>query len=746
MTLANSKSTLAKLLAQENLSVEHRNVSTAYFDPKNRVLVLPIWKEMSTELYDLLVGHEVGHAWETPAEGWHTAVTSHPKGFKSYLNVIEDARIEKAIKSRYPGLRSAFYKAYKELIEKDFFGIADVDINGLALIDRINLHYKVGPFMNVHFSSDEQAILTDIDNASHWDDVLRIAKSLYELRKEEMQTNSFDDFEYEPGEDGEDGEDEGGDYDIDSEYDSDFSDEDEDGDEDLDSKRKQYRGMTRDIDPESFTDKVFRQKEETLISDEIRPYCYVNLPLVNTKDFIVSYKKVYEQSAWTSVDNYQTFVKEQVANATYDMTLKEGDAFNPTTLLSEYKETNSRFIQYLVKEFELKRNAAQFARASVSKTGELDVEKVFAYKFKEDLFKRVTKIPFGKNHGMVMFVDWSGSMTNNITSTIEQTLILADFCRKVNIPFEVYAFTNCDAGFESHLGFSKNAKIRYSRRSKDLCLEDRSFRLLQLLSNTMDSKQYRTAQTRLLQYGKVYEYYLKDRYNHTDASIARFRERQLPLELRLAGTPLNEALVLANYIIPEFKTAYRLDVVNTIFLTDGEANDTDMLVVIDEKNGEQRSYGRMISSEYNASKHKGYNLIITDKETGKVGYAKPREHMTTALLRLLKERTGTNLVGYYISSYTSRNGIKGFLGTAGQPTENVDSIYTFMRKNKFYDLKDAGYDKYFLVNNKDLIVENSELSVEKDSSKKDIMKAFITNQKKKLINRVLLNKFIAEIA
>ena len=290
MTLANSKSTLAKLLAQENLAVEHRNVSTAYFDPKNRVLVLPIWKEMSTELYDLLVGHEVGHAWETPAEGWHTAVTSHPKGFKSYLNVIEDARIEKAIKSRYPGLRSAFYKAYKELIEKDFFGIADVDINGLALIDRINLHYKVGPFMNVRFSSDEQEILTDIDNASHWDDVLRIAKSLYELRKEEMQTNSFDDFEYEPGEDGEDGEDEDGDYDIDSEYDSDFSDEDEDGDEDLDSKRKQYRGMTRDIDPESFTDKVFRQKEETLISDEIRPYCYVNLPLVNTKDFIVSYK------------------------------------------------------------------------------------------------------------------------------------------------------------------------------------------------------------------------------------------------------------------------------------------------------------------------------------------------------------------------------------------------------------------------------------------------------------------------
>lgn len=743
MTLANSKSTLAKLLAQENLTVEHRNVSTAYFDPKNRLLVLPIWKEMSNELYDLLVGHEVGHAWETPSDGWHNAVTSHPKGFKSYLNVIEDARIEKAIKNRYPGLRSPFYKAYKELVEKDFFGIAEVNINGLALIDRINLHYKVGPFMNVQFSSDEQQILKDIDNASQWEDVLKIAKYLYELRKEEMRTMSFDEIDFEDNEAGEE-QDDDGDYDIDSSYE--YEDSEEDGDEDTDSERKQYRGLVKDIDPESFTDKVFRQKEETLISDEIRPYCYLNLPLVNTKDFIVSYKKVYDPVSWALVDDYQSVINEQVSFGSYDLTVEEGNAFNPTTLLTEYKETNSRFIQYLVKEFELKRNAAQFARASVSKTGELDVEKVFAYKFKEDLFKRVTKIPFGKNHGMVMFVDWSGSMTNTITSTIEQTLILADFCRKVNIPFDVYAFTNCDAGFESQMGFPKNAKIRYSRRSKDLCLEDRSFRLLQLLSNSMDSKQYRTAQTRMLQYGKVYEFYANDRYNHTAASTARLRERQLPLGLRLAGTPLNEALVLANYIVPEFKKAYRLDVVNTIFLTDGEANDTDMLVIVEEKNGEQRSFGRTLSSEYNASKYKGYNVIINDKETGKVGYAKPREHITTALLRLLKERTETNLVGYYISQYTHRNGIKGFLTTAGQPTENVDTIYSFIKKNKFYDLKDAGYDKYFLVNNKDLIVENSELSVEKDSSKKDIMKAFITNQKKKLINRVLLNKFIAEIA
>ena len=144
MSLQTSKSTLAKLLAQENIMVEHRKSPTAYFDPKNRVLTLPIWKDMSNDLYDLLVGHEVGHAWETPPEGWHTHVTSNPPGFKSYLNVIEDARIEKKIKARYPGLKSSFYAGYKELMDKDFFGIHKNShkISKLPLIDRINLHYK----------------------------------------------------------------------------------------------------------------------------------------------------------------------------------------------------------------------------------------------------------------------------------------------------------------------------------------------------------------------------------------------------------------------------------------------------------------------------------------------------------------------------------------------------------------------------------------------------------------------------
>ena len=92
--IQNQKSGLAKLMATENLTVQHAKTNTASFDPKNRILTVPIWEKTSTELYDLLVGHEVGHAIDTPADGWHGAVHDRGQNYKGFLNVVEDARIE----------------------------------------------------------------------------------------------------------------------------------------------------------------------------------------------------------------------------------------------------------------------------------------------------------------------------------------------------------------------------------------------------------------------------------------------------------------------------------------------------------------------------------------------------------------------------------------------------------------------------------------------------------------------------
>ena len=120
----NAKSYLAKLLATENISVEHKKVKTAYFDVKSRLLVLPIWKDMNEDITDLLIAHEVGHALFTPQDGWEDAVIER-KIPKSFCNVIEDARIEKLIKRRYPGLSQSFIKGYRDLINNDFFGTKD---------------------------------------------------------------------------------------------------------------------------------------------------------------------------------------------------------------------------------------------------------------------------------------------------------------------------------------------------------------------------------------------------------------------------------------------------------------------------------------------------------------------------------------------------------------------------------------------------------------------------------------------
>ena len=150
MTQQEIKGNLARLLATENLVVEHKVVETASFDVDRRVLTLPIW-QVSGRVYDMLVGHEVGHALFTPCEDWADA-TECPK---SYLNICEDARIEKLMKRKFPGLNKDFYHGYQQLNQRDFFGIQETDVETLNLIDRVNLYFKIGAWIDISFSVSE---------------------------------------------------------------------------------------------------------------------------------------------------------------------------------------------------------------------------------------------------------------------------------------------------------------------------------------------------------------------------------------------------------------------------------------------------------------------------------------------------------------------------------------------------------------------------------------------------------------
>lgn len=189
MFTKNSKSLLAKLMAEEDISVQHKNIETAYFDVKNRVLALPLWKDMSGTLYDLLVGHEVGHALYTPSEEG-VLENAIKRSNKAFVNVIEDARIEKLMKRKFPGLRSSFFKGYDELHDRDFFGIQQSDFGNMSFIDKINVFFKYPSNqydLKGYFTAEELPFLKMVAETETFAEVADVAEKIFNFISEKVK-------------------------------------------------------------------------------------------------------------------------------------------------------------------------------------------------------------------------------------------------------------------------------------------------------------------------------------------------------------------------------------------------------------------------------------------------------------------------------------------------------------------------------------------------------------------------------
>ena len=293
------KGNLARLLATENLVVEHRNVPTAQFDVDRRVLTLPNWDKASNIVYDMLVGHEVGHALFTPNEDW----TKKVKVPHSYVNVIEDVRIEKLMKRKYPGIRKSFSGGYAELNALDFFEVADEDLSKFAFIDRINLHYKVGASAMIPFTEEEKVFVTRAENTETFDEVLTLAddirkfvKASQEEKKQESNDESLD---------GNFGSQNNGDFNPDSDSESqqpsnsDTTDEGIDEESDIDDPNfdeNNLGGSEGGLHWEGETQEKFDKKTESLSDTGYgRDTNYVEIPdKINLDKFMVDWKVIHD--------------------------------------------------------------------------------------------------------------------------------------------------------------------------------------------------------------------------------------------------------------------------------------------------------------------------------------------------------------------------------------------------------------------------------------------------------------------
>ena len=701
------KGTLAKLLATENLTVEHRRVSTAYFDVDKRVLCLPIWKTASNTVYDLLVGHEVGHALYTPNEDFTGAK-------KSFMNVLEDARIERMMKVTYPGLRKSFFEGYKELWDQDFFGVKDQDPQTLSLIDRINLYFKGNP--DIPFTDEELVWVKRAEKTITFQDVVDLAKELYDFCADKQEEKECPptpaskdgmqqaDDEIESSDDGQ-SEQQSEEWPTESDPEEDHRNDRDFTSDDAELEVPSYQGGEDVDETKSVTDEALAQALESLVDDNAKEWVYLSTPDPKVDDYIVPFS-VTQQKLFDYFydEDRDTTWKENVQYAV--------DHYNA------FKKDTQKTVSYLCKQFEMKKSADEYRRAATSKTGVLDTNKLHTYKYNDDIFKKVTVIPEGKNHGLVMYLDWSGSMQHQLLDTLKQTYNLIWFCKKSGIPFRVYAF-------QSGYGFNDIDAENASRKEGELSIAS-DFRLLEFFSSRQNKQSLEKSMQ--LVYAQVF-------------AMGGWRLSYLS-EYTLGGTPLAEAVYCTRNIVANLKKVERVSKVNVICLTDGEANPMSYVHQFEEDHpyraGEYK-YQYLCHS-------RGKIFFLRDPKTGYTRKISHHPYVTTKeIVSFYREITDYNWIGIRLCS-------KGDLTKLVREfaEDQLVAIDKQWKKERFASIKDrAGFTESFFMPDKNTGHGSMDLEVKQKkevATKAELTRAFKKHMGSKMTNKTILNAFIDQIA
>ena len=353
-----------------------------------------------------------------------------------------------------------------------------------------------------------------------------------------------------------------------------------------------------------------------------------------------------------------------------------------------------------------------------SRTGVLDTAKLHTYRYNEDLFKKVTNLPEGKNHGMIFLLDWSGSMSNCLFDTVKQVLQLTWFCQKVGIPYRVYAFTNSiysnnyydrtEDKFEEKLG-----KISFNQ----------GFGLLEMLSSDGNKQEKDRSALALWRNAGV---------NSTQPKTwTRIYSMGCPSILGLSGTPLMEAIAAMHSVLPQFIKKTGAEKVSLSILTDGEAA--------------QPSYNckrAQLSDNLFRNSFNG-RCQLRDRKTGRV-YARkdnPLEQTNIFIQNLKDSFRQVQMLGFRLITPRDTSGYFRMIQYMGFITEFSDEAIKRFRKQKFYEVTQSPYDKLFVMPTTAIVDDNPLEDLKEDATKAQVGAAFKKMFKNKASNKKMLASF-----
>jgi hypothetical protein len=733
-------SAFARLLATENIVVRHSNdAHTASFDMVERILTLPRWKGMTPALYDMLVGHEVAHALWTDATideatgnlaACVDIAPDNPRAALSILNIVEDARIERLIKSKYPGLKRDFVSGYKTIHEMGIFELEGRPVDKMSFLDRLNMEFKLGilGYLNVPFTDSTEIWFRDRIAASQtWDDVVEITRDLYEYDKqkqeeeeEEDQENQTDSNQQVSGmpsgaeevddDDSEEGSSQsnGTDGEGDDSAESSASPGDDDSDGGATSKGATASEYTPDVSTQdAMDDALVAEKSEWMPRDK----GIERMPTPILKEMIVSPERIRELHIKA---RYQYGTNNPAEIERRLKTIAQQFAKCDEYMLNEKSSVN-----YLSKQFEMRKAADIHKRTMTSKTGRLDPVRMINYRWSEDIFAKNQTVRDGKNHGFVCVLDWSGSMCNNLLPTVRQAITLAMFCRRTGLPFELYAFsdrltwdpatgnaTTPETWSQENYNIGKTTDGAPWKTSNLNELQ-----MLNFLSAKMNTREF-TEACRVLYSVAMCE---------GNCQESRAHDTWTASELQLGGTPLDESLVALHTMLPAFQRKHNVQVLNAVILTDGDGRNTfDNAIIINPIT--KRSYGSHPT------------------ETGL--------RSTYLLLKSLKETTGCNLIGMYLSTANKCINVSAGWFDRWEATEEEIKLVQKQWKQSNYYVATGKYadffDEAYIINAN--TNPETEINLPDSATQANLRNAFVKGMKSRGMSRNLSNRFIEVVA